>query len=77
MSQAAQAAARHTHSTYSTRQRGDDANQSIEGKPVARETERGDAREEEPTVRTGRGENTIYVALQHMKNHVWRVGGGG
>ena len=35
-------------------------------------TERGDAREEEPTVRTGRGENTIYVALQHMKNHVWR-----
>ncbi|EOD38305.1 hypothetical protein EMIHUDRAFT_109416 [Emiliania huxleyi CCMP1516] len=40
-------------------------------------TERGDARDEEPTVRTGRGENTIYVALQHMKNHVWRVGGGG
>ena len=35
-------------------------------------TERGDAREEEPTVRTGRGENTVYVALQHMKNHVWR-----
>ena len=35
-------------------------------------TERGDAREEEPTVRMGRGENTIYVALQHMKNHVWR-----
>ena len=27
-------------------------------------TERGDAREEEPTVRTGRGENTIHVALQ-------------
>ena len=23
-------------------------------------------------MRTGRGENTIYVALQHMKNHVWR-----
>ncbi|EOD31504.1 hypothetical protein EMIHUDRAFT_112832 [Emiliania huxleyi CCMP1516] len=35
-------------------------------------TERGDARDEEPTVRTGRGENTVYVALQHMKNHVWR-----
>ena len=35
-------------------------------------TEQGDAREEEPTVRTGRGENTVYVALQHMKNHVWR-----
>ncbi|EOD20909.1 hypothetical protein EMIHUDRAFT_207922 [Emiliania huxleyi CCMP1516] len=35
-------------------------------------TERGDPRDEEPTVRTGRGENTIYVALQHMKNHVWR-----
>ncbi|EOD41116.1 hypothetical protein EMIHUDRAFT_97380 [Emiliania huxleyi CCMP1516] len=26
-------------------------------------TERGDAREEEPTVRAGRGENTVYVAL--------------
>ena len=36
-------------------------------------TERGDARDEEPTVRTGRGENTIYVALQHMKNHVWLI----
>mmetsp|Transcript_6724 Transcript_6724/g.22446 ORF Transcript_6724/g.22446 Transcript_6724/m.22446 type:complete len:213 (-) Transcript_6724:1297-1935(-) len=35
-------------------------------------TERGDAREEEPTVRTGRGENTVYIGLQHMKNHVWR-----
>ena len=23
-------------------------------------------------MRTGRGENTVYVALQHMKNHVWR-----
>jgi len=39
---------------------------------VARETERGDAREEEPTVRMGRGENTVYIGLQHMKNHVWR-----
>ena len=35
-------------------------------------TERGDARDEEPAVRTGRDENTVYVALQHMKNHVWR-----
>ena len=23
-------------------------------------------------MRTDRGENTVYVALQHMKNHVWR-----
>ena len=26
----------------------------------------------EATVRSGRGSNTVYVALQHMKNHVWR-----
>ena len=38
----------------------------------ALEAEDDEQQEEEPTVRTGRGENTIYVALQHMKNHVWR-----
>ncbi|EOD25004.1 hypothetical protein EMIHUDRAFT_237947 [Emiliania huxleyi CCMP1516] len=26
----------------------------------------------EATARSGRGSNTVYVALQHMKNHVWR-----
>ena len=31
-----------------------------------------DTRAEEPTVRTGRGEDSVYVLLQHMKNHVWR-----
>ena len=25
----------------------------------------------EATARSGRGSNTVYVALQHMKNHVW------
>ena len=32
----------------------------------------GDVRAEEVTVRTGRGEDSVYVMLQHMKNHVWR-----
>ena len=32
----------------------------------------GDARAEEVTVRRGRGEDTVYVLIQHMKNHVWR-----
>ena len=26
----------------------------------------------EATALSGRGSNTVYVALQHMKNHVWR-----
>ena len=32
----------------------------------------GDVRAEEVTVRTGRGEDSVYVMLQQMKNHVWR-----
>ena len=32
----------------------------------------GDARADEVTVQTGRGEDAVYVMLQHMKNHVWR-----
>jgi hypothetical protein len=32
----------------------------------------GDVRAQEVTVRTGRGEESVYVMLQHMKNHVWR-----
>ncbi|EOD21599.1 hypothetical protein EMIHUDRAFT_117062 [Emiliania huxleyi CCMP1516] len=29
-------------------------------------------REQVAVVRTGRGEDSVYVAIQHMKNHVWR-----
>ena len=32
----------------------------------------GDARAEEVTVRKGRGEDWVYVLIQHMKNHLWR-----
>ena len=32
----------------------------------------GDARAEEVVARTGRGHDSVYVALQHMKNHVWQ-----
>jgi hypothetical protein len=31
-----------------------------------------DERAAETVVRTGRGEDSVYVMLQHMKNHVWR-----
>lgn len=43
----------------------------VEGEPLGllRPEQRA---KEVAVVRTGRGEDSVYVAIQHMKNHVWR-----